>query len=162
LGGTSTGRTRSVTCDVEDPNNLRFCDQTQYDVPFQTQFKVAGTYALPYGIRLGASLQSQPGTERIINYAVVRSILPTLTQTSVNVRLNEPGSEYNDRLNQLDITLSKSFRNRGLDVRPELSVFNVLNANPVLVQINTYGPSLGNVTTILSPRALRLGVNVKF
>ena len=40
-------------------------------------------------------------------------ILPTLTQTSVNVRLNEPGSLYNDRVNQLDVTLSKSFRGHG-------------------------------------------------
>ena len=92
FGGTSTGRTVAVACQVEDPNNLRFCDQTRYNIPFLTQFKLAGTYALPYAIRLGANFQSQPGTERIINYAVVRSILPTLTQTSVNVRLNEPGS----------------------------------------------------------------------
>ena len=162
FGGTSTGRTVAVACQVEDPNNLRFCDQTRYNIPFLTQFKLAGTYALPYAIRLGANFQSQPGTERIINYAVVRSILPTLTQTSVNVRLNEPGSEYNDRVNQLDVTLSRSFRNRGVDVRPELSIFNMLNANPVIVQVNTYGPSLGNVTTILNPRVLRLGVNVRF
>jgi len=127
-----------------------------------TQFKLAGTYALPYGVRLGANFQSQPGTERIINYSVVRSILPTLTQTSVNIRLNEPGTEYNDRVNQLDMTLSKSFKNRGMDIRPELSLFNVLNANPVLVQINTFGPSLGNVTTILNPRVVRLGINVRF
>ena len=162
FGGTSTGRTVAIACQVEDPNNLRFCDQTQYNIPFLTQFKLAGTYGLPYAIRLGASFQSQPGTERIINYAVVRSILPTLTQTSVNVRLNEPGTEYNDRVNQLDVTLSRSFRNRGVDVRPELSIFNMLNANPVIVQVNTYGPSLGNVTTILNPRVLRLGVNVRF
>jgi hypothetical protein len=162
LGGTSTGRTLSITCEVADPNNLRFCDQTQSNVPLQTQFKLAGTYSMPYGVRLGANFQSQPGTERIINYAVVRSILPTLTQTSVNIRLNEPGSTYNDRVNQLDVTLSKSFRGRGLELRPELSLFNMLNANPVLAQINTYGPSLGNVTTILNPRVLRLGLNVKF
>lgn len=160
-GGTSTGRTLSKICDVEDPNNLRFCDQSQYDVPLLIQFKLAGTYALPYGVRLGANFQSQPGAERIIDYAVVRSILPTLTQTSVNVRLNEPGTEYNARVNQLDLTLSKSFKNGGIDIRPEVAVFNVLNANPVLVQINTFGPSLGNVTTILNPRVLRLGVNVK-
>ncbi|MEP7308943.1 MAG: carboxypeptidase regulatory-like domain-containing protein [Acidobacteriota bacterium] len=162
LGGTSTGRTLSRTCEQEDPNNWRFCDQSQYDVPLLTQFKLAGTYNLPYGVRLGANFQSQPGTERIINYSVVRAILPTLTQTSVNVRVNEPGSTYNDRVNQLDVTLSKSFRSRGVDVRPELSLFNMTNANPVLVQINTFGPSLGNVTTILNPRVLRIGVNVKF
>ena len=162
FGGTSTGRTLSKICDVADPNNLRFCDQSLYDVPLRTQFKLAGTYNLPYGVRLGANFQSQPGTERTILYPVVRAILPSLTQTSVNVRLNEPGSEYNDRVNQIDITLSKSFRRGGFDVRPELAIFNATNANPVIVQINTFGPSLGNVTTILNPRVLRFGVTAKF
>jgi hypothetical protein len=162
FGGTSTGRTVAAACQVEDPNNLRFCDQNLFSIPFLTQFKLAGTYPLPYGVRLSANFQSQPGAERIINYAVVRSILPTLTQTSVNVRLNEPGTEFNDRVNQLDVTLSKSVRSHRVDVRPELSIFNLLNANPVLAQINTYGPSLGNVTTILNPRVLRLGVNIRF
>jgi hypothetical protein len=162
LGGTSTGRTLSVTCDVADPNNLRFCDQTQSQVPFQTQAKVAGSFVLPYDVRVGASLQSRPGAERIINYAVVRSILPTLTQTTVNVRLNEPGSEYNDRVNQLDVNLSKSFRSGRVEIRPELALFNALNASPVITQINTFGPSLGNAVTILNPRLLRLGFNLKF
>jgi hypothetical protein len=147
---------------VEDPNNLRFCDQSLHDVPFLTQFKMSGTYVIPSGIRLSANFQSQPGNERIIAYAVVRSILPTLTQTSVTVRLNEPGSLYNDRVNQLDLTISRSFRPAGVEIRPELSVFNVFNANPVLAYVNTWGPSLGTVTTILNPRVLRLGFNMKF
>ena len=92
----------------------------------------------------------------------MRSILPSLTQTSVNVRLNEPGSEYNDRVNQLDFTLSKSFRHGGVDLRPELALFNLFNANAVLTQINTFGPALGNVNTILGPRALRLGFTARF
>ena len=53
-------------------------------------------------------------------------------------------------------------RRTSVDIRPELSVFNVFNANPVLAQVNTYGPSLGSVTTILNPRVLRLGLNMKF
>ena len=69
-----------------------------------------------------------------------------------------PGS----RVNQIDITLSKSFLRGGFDVRPELAIFNATNANPVIVQINTFGPSLGNVTTILNPRVLRFGVTAKF
>ena len=162
LGGTSTGRTLSSTCDVPDPNSWRFCDQSESDVPLLTQFKLSGTTSLPYGVRLGASFQSRPGTERIINYEVVRSILPTLTQTSVNVRLNEPGSEFNDRTNQLDVTLSKVITLGQLRVRPEAAIFNALNSNPVLSQTNTYGPSLGNVLTILAARLVRLGVNVEF
>ena len=91
-----------------------------------------------------------------------RSILPALTQTSVNVRLNESGSAYNDRVNQLDLTLSKVVTVDRLQVRPELAVFNALNANPVLSQTNTYGPSLGNVITILNARMARVGLNIEF
>jgi hypothetical protein len=162
LGGTTTGRTLSKTCDVADPNNWRFCDQSESDVPFQTQFKLAGSASLPYGVRLGANFQSKSGTERSITYQVVRSILPTLTQTSVTVRLNEPGSEYNDQVNQLDVTLSKVITLDRLRVRPEVAIFNALNANPVISQTNVYGPSLGNVLTILTPRTIRLGVNLDF
>ena len=46
LGGTSTGRTLSRICDVADPNNWRFCDQSESDVPLQTQFKLAGSIGL--------------------------------------------------------------------------------------------------------------------
>ena len=80
----------------------------------------------------------------------------------MNVRLNEPGSIYNDRVNQLDVTVSKSFRGHGLALRPELAIFNALNANPVLSQTNTFGPSLGNAITVLNPRMLRVGLNIEF
>ena len=60
LGGTSTGRTLSRICDVADPNNWRFCDQSESDVPLQTQFKLAGSASLPYGVRLGANTHLIP------------------------------------------------------------------------------------------------------
>jgi hypothetical protein len=43
-----------------------------------------------------------------------------------------------------------------------VAIFNALNANPVISQTNVYGPSLGNVLTILTPRTIRLGVNLDF
>ena len=98
------------TCEVDDPNNLRFCEQGDYDVPFATQFKLAGSYPMVWDIRLSATIQSTPGTERSITYQVTRTQIPTLTQASVNVRLNEPGTEFNDRVNQLDLSVSRTFR----------------------------------------------------
>ena len=40
--GTSTGRSRSVACDVGDPNNLRFCDDMVFDIPWRTWFQDVG------------------------------------------------------------------------------------------------------------------------
>jgi hypothetical protein len=161
-GGTSTGRVVAVTCDVEDSNSLRFCDQSQSAVPYQTLFKVSGTYPLAYGIRVSASYQSTPGTERTITYQVTRTQVPLMTQSSQNIRLSEPGSTYNDRVNQLDVNLTKSIRVNGVDVRPELGLFNLLNGSAVLSQVNAFGPTLDRVNTILPPRLLRLGVTLKF
>ena len=161
-GGTSTGRVVTQTCDVEDANSLRFCDQTQSAVPYQTLFKVSGTYPLPYGVRVSASYQSTPGTERTITYQVTRTQVPLMVQSSQNIRLSEPGSTYNDRVNQLDVNLTKSIKVNGVDLRPELGLFNLLNGSAVLNQVNAFGPTLDRVNTILSPRLVRLGVTLKF
>jgi hypothetical protein len=155
-GGTSTGRTLAITCDVQDPNNLRFCDQTTYDVPFRTLFRLSGTYGLPYGIRASAVFQSIPGAARQLTYVVTRTQLPTLTQASVTARLNEPNTLF------LDLSFSKNIKAGAVNLVPEVGVFNALNANPVTAQTNAYGPALDRVTAILPGRLVRLGVTVKF
>jgi hypothetical protein len=163
FGGTSTGRVLQRDCEVDNPNSLRFCNDGDYSVPLQTSFKVAATYEVPGGLRLSAKFHSNPGGERAINYQVTRGLVPTLTLTSVNVRLNEPGSEYLDRVNQFDLSITRNFRfEGGVEVRPELSLFNILNANPVLNLTNTFGPNLGRVNSILDPRLVRVGLFVKF
>jgi hypothetical protein len=163
FGGTSTGHTTQVTCEVEDPNSLRFCDDTQYENPFRTSFKLAGSYPLPYDVRVGANFQSSPGGDRGITYQVTRTLVPTLTQTSVNVRLNDPNTLFNDRIKQLDVTISRTFRVNGrVQIRPEAGLFNLLNANPVLSVTNTFGPAFDRVNSILDPRLVRLGLTARF
>ena len=77
--------------------------------------------------------------------------------------MNEPGTLYNDTVNQLDFSVTKNFRaGHGVEVRPDLSLFNLLNANPVLAQTNTFGPALGNAVSILPAHMLRVGVDVRF
>ena len=168
FGGTSTGRTRRVTCQVDDPNQLRFCDETKYDIPFLTTFKLSGSYPLPYGFRLSGVFQSVPGEEVSgrdtgrIHYVVDRRIIPTLTLAQVIVPLNEPGSEYYDRVNQLDLSVSRIFRVGRVQVNPQLDLFNALNVSPLLLQVNAFGPALRQARRILDARVLRLGVQVNF
>ena len=45
-----------------DPNILTFCDQSQNNIPWATNLKLAGTYPLPwYGVTLSASYQGLAG-----------------------------------------------------------------------------------------------------
>lgn len=162
--GLASGRTLTKTCQAgaTNPNLLRFCDQSQYDVPFRTQYKLAGSYPLPWGISAGAVLQSLPEGARTINYQVTRAVLPQLTVSSVTVALNEPGSLYLPRLNQLDLRFSKVIRYRAMRIQPQLGIFNLTNEATVLIQNNTFGPTLDAVQSILDGRLVRVGVQVDF
>ena len=63
--------------------------------------------------------------------------------TNLTVRLipyNGEG-EYTDRVNQLDLKFAKSFTVGRFSVSPNLEVFNLFNANPVILQRQTaYNP----------------------
>jgi hypothetical protein len=67
-----------------------YCDQSQYRIPWRTQFKLVGTYPLPWwGLQFSGSLQALPG------YVLFNNALPTLQQGSVaspNASLNLPNS----------------------------------------------------------------------
>jgi hypothetical protein len=163
----SAGRVRTVTCQVEDPNALRFCDQTALPIPFLTSFRAFGTYALRYGIRLSGVFQSTPGGTAGVpdlptNYIVNRIIVPGLTQASVTVRLDTPGTQLYNQINQLDLSISKNFRAGRWALEPKLEFANLLNVNTVLTQVTSFGSALGRPQTILPPRVARLFLQVKF
>ena len=178
-GGISIGRTISIQCDVEDPNALRFCDQSQYGIPWAKTLKINGSYPLPAGFRVSGVLQSANGFGPItINanwpnpnpdnhdvYAALivnRSVLPTLAQSQVSVLLNPPGTSYMPRVTQLDLSVAKTIRTRRTSLTPQLDIFNALNANTVLTEVTAYGPALGNPATILSGRLVRFQVKFNF
>lgn len=49
-----------------------------------------------------------------------------------------------------------------MQLQPKLEIANVLNVNPVLNQVTTFGSSLGRPNTILQARVARVVVHVKF
>ena len=64
FGGFSSGHTIAITCQTEDPNNLAFCDQSQYDIPMYNTFKLNGSYNLPWGLQAAMTFQSYNGDAR--------------------------------------------------------------------------------------------------
>ena len=70
FGGSATDRTIANTCAAaaSNPNFLltiggvNYCDQTNSSIPWRTQFKLAGTFPLPwYGLTFAGSFQALPG-----------------------------------------------------------------------------------------------------
>jgi hypothetical protein len=80
----------------------------------------------------------------------------------VTVALDPPGTHHQQRVNQLDFAVAKTFRVARFRFTPQVDLFNTFNANPVTSQVNTFGPALGTPGTILGPRLLRLYLKVGF
>jgi hypothetical protein len=182
-GGVSTGRLLTVTCEVDNPNSLRFCDQRDLSIPYLTQFKISGAYPLPYGVQISGNWQGYPGVasgtgrqdgeynttnNRVddpslnVNYIVDRSIVPNLTVSSVTVPLVTPGTKYLKRWNQIDVRLAKKFRMRNVNFQGQLDVFNIINASSILSTNETFGSSLDRPTSILQGRLLAIGAQMSF
>ena len=183
FGGTSIGRQLTANCDVDDPNSLRFCDQTLLDMPYLTQFKISGSYPGPFGISLSGNWQGYPGQpggtarqdatydpaiSRVIdpslnvNYVVDRTVVPSLVQTSVTVPLIKPGTKYLPRWNQVDVRLAKKFQVGSVRLQGQLDIFNILNASSILSTVETFGTSLDRPTAILQGRLLAVGMQMSF
>jgi len=172
-GGTATGRTVTAQCDLADPNylsttapGLQYCDQGAYGMPWLTTVKFSGSAPVGYGFRLSGVLQSSPGDQVIYTYVVTAANFRTqtgvpLTQSSVTTRLTQPGTEFLTRVNQFDMTVSRNFVFRKVRVSPEVSLFNLFNANPVLSQTTAY-PNTGVPLRILDGRLIRFQVQVRF
>jgi outer membrane receptor protein involved in Fe transport len=69
---------------------------------------------------------------------------------------------YGDRLHQVDLRIAKNFTKGQRRIQPQVDLYNLLNANPVLSQINTYGARWQTPTRTLAGRWLKVGVQVDF
>jgi hypothetical protein len=179
-GGVSLGRSISYQCDVGDPNQLRFCDQSAYSIPLRKTAKLTWSYPLPYEIRFSGVFQSSDGFNtatppapllapnpdnqlRNDTYQITRTVYPALVQSNVSVFLDEPGKgPLMPRVTQLDLAFSKLVTVGRVRLTPQVDIFNALNANPVLSLVRVYGTALGNPQQILTGRLVRFQLKYTF
>ena len=172
LGGWTLERTLNVTCDTSNPNSFVFCDQTgalyqelgdSGHVPFRHEFKLAGSYPTPWGTQASLSLLSFAGAPVQPVWSVPATVFPNGQRTQpVTVPLLPRGTQFLRRWNQLDVAGKKEFQVAGIKVLGQVDVFNVLNSNVVLTEIQTFGPTLYKPASILQGRLLRLSTSVQF
>ncbi len=144
-------------------NGGRFCDQGAFDVPFTHQFKLAGAYTIQWvGVDVGAIVQSYAGLARTITYQPQANLFPGGRTNAETIILNEPGSLFYPRYNQVDLNLKKNFRYGSKTFSGQIDFFNLLNGNAIFARQDAVGNSLGDVTTILQGRLIRLAFQMKF
>ena len=81
---------------------------------------------------------------------------------TVSVPLIKPGTVFGERLHHIDFRITKTFAVGRGRLRPQVDVYNLTNANPVLNQNNTFGTNWLRPTAILPGRLVKFGVQVDF
>jgi hypothetical protein len=165
-GGSSTGRVETDNCfAIDSPQALLFCHNA---APFQTQLKVNGSYPLPLDFNVSGNFQTLPGIPISANYVATRaevfsSLRRNLNQSTVTLpNIIEPNTQFEGRVNQLDLRLTKNFRVGRTRLQGMFDVYNALNASPIL-SINTrYGNEWLRPLQILDARLFKLGVQINF
>ena len=163
-GGVTMGAGSQNLCEVDDPNLLRYCERAAEWLP---QYKVGGSLNLPWGIYTSGTFSSFPGAVMPITYVVNRTVVPTLTQTSITVRLDDPSrpDRYADRQNQLDLRFAKRIPLGGKGnryVNAQFDLFNALNVAPILSAVTSWGPTVYQPRTIMQGRLAQLGLQLYF
>jgi hypothetical protein len=167
-GGLNYAREEINNCVVVDsPQALLNCDTKP---PYQPSFRVFGSHPLPRDVMVSLAFQSNPGPMILADYSASSAqILPSLMRnlsagagSTVVVPLIAPGTMYGDRLNQVDARVTKGVHIGRLRIRGNFDLFNLLNANPVLVVNNAYGSKWLQPQYLLPGRLLKLSAQLNF
>ncbi len=196
-GGVTFGRALFDDCQVAaqlpemlyTPNvsPLQMC---HFESGWAPQFKMLGSYTLPWqSIRISGNFQSLPGPVRqasvLYTQAQVTSALgrPATVAGNKSVLALEPsfplaippgvgtpfllGTEFGDRLNQLDVRFSKIFKFGSKNtIDANFDIYNAFNSDAVLSEQSAYSGTNGGAwllpTTVLQGRIIKFGVRWDF
>jgi len=167
-GGVSTGREETDRCyTVDSPQALLFCRVVS---PFRTQVKLNGMIPLPADFQAAATFQSLPGVPIGASFVATNAqVAPSLGRSLAGNRATvtidnviPPQTLFEERINQLDLRLTRVFRLGGQRLFAHLDVFNVLNSNAILGVNTRYGPSWLDATQILDARLFRVSAQFTF
>jgi hypothetical protein len=145
------------------------------------QYKISGVYNLPYDVSVSGVFQNLPGIAVASNsggtcfggtcltYANAQ-VAPALGRNlaagpnaTVVVPIVAPSVQYEDRLTQIDMRLTKLFKVGGpRRLRANVDLYNLLNANSITGENAIFGATYRNVTQIMSARYVKFGAQLDF
>ena len=168
-GGFDTGRSLEDRCFVVDsPQELLHC---RVVTPWsaQTQLKLNGVIPLPYDVNFSATYQNLSGEAVLGNYsasnAEVRASLGRDLAggaRAVTVPLFGPDTLFLDRIDRLDIRVSKIIRTGRYRIQINLDAYNALNASHIRSVAQFYGSRFLEPNTIMDARLVEIGGQISF
>jgi Carboxypeptidase regulatory-like domain/TonB-dependent Receptor Plug Domain len=165
--GSSTSSAGDITGGQGYPST-RWC---RTEPPFfQPTFKANGAYPLPwFGLSASATLQSRPGPSILASWAAPNAATTLGRAFNVGgtktINLIQPGTQYGDRVNQVDVRLGKNFKVDRTRIRASIDIYNAMNSNAVLTINTTYATTNSSwlrPTSIMPGRLVKFGATVDF
>jgi hypothetical protein len=154
----------------QDPTNIALRNGYQYDyatsgsglgnvyVNAKWLYKLGGLYNLPYDVNLSAFYNARQG------YPFEPFILsPTRPNNGgqASVLLDAVGENRLPNYQNLDFHIDRPIKVQNVRIVPALDVFNVMNWNTVqALQRQQNATTANNISSVLAPRVLRVGVRV--
>jgi Carboxypeptidase regulatory-like domain len=140
-----------------------FCHQ---ESGWVTTYKALGSYNLPWDVRVSGTFQSIigpiVGANVVYNNADIAAGRvqglgrPNFLASQSQIGVIEPGTQYGDRLNQIDWRFTKIFRMaKGRALEASMDIYNAFNSDAILTQQNAYGPTWLRPTTVIQPRFVK-------
>jgi hypothetical protein len=121
------------------------------------------------------------GTTRYPNDCAVAGCVPGAivlparfaNDPAITLQLASPGTRYEPHYSQLDFGVRRTFKIRGVTAQAQVDLFNATNSGAILTEgtalSSTVAPFLssspdagGTPTTILQPRLIRIGAQLRF
>jgi hypothetical protein len=176
-GGTSTGRTSTDNCEVAaqlpEIQGTLSINQCHQDTNWLTQVKGLASYTLPkIDVSVSGTVQSTAGPQVLANYVATNAVVqPSLGRPlsggapNTTVAIIQPGTEYLERINQLDFRVAKNFRMARGRTSINFDIYNALNANAVTIVNNNYpanGVGWQSPTGILPARLFKFSVQFNY
>jgi hypothetical protein len=134
----------------------------------QPSVSALGSYTVPrLDVQTSLTFKSSSGPSLSANYVATNAIVsPSLGRAltgaaNTTVNLVEPNTLFGDRVNSVDLRVSKIVRLRGTRSALSLDVYNLFNRNPVQVYNNNFATWLQPQRT-LQARFIKLGMQVDF
>ncbi|MGI8672621.1 MAG: TonB-dependent receptor [Luteitalea sp.] len=162
FGGVTAGRNQADTSASSNPNDR--INSAGYDLlDSRVIVNVSGIYQLPWQLSASAHFAHYAGQPLRRIYTVTRAIVPELRQVSQDVQLLPAGDVRKPNQSLLDLRFGRRFSiGRGTTAEPLLEVYNVLNENASVTEVEQVGAALGRISRNLDARLVRVGFKITF
>jgi hypothetical protein len=154
-----TAGTTACTSYLSNPNFTYRRGIAGFDKPYT--FRLSGLYQLPYAISLSGTLIRDAGYPEITT-VLVSGATVSLTQVSQSLVVEPRATKRLPALNQLDLSIKRSWRSGARSFEPRLDIYNALNASTIIGRNSQLGPVYGQVSNIQRGRLIKIGFNMDF